>query len=664
MMFLNPFLLYLLPLAALPVAIHFLNRFRYRRVRWAATALLEGSRRDSFRFSVLRDVALLLLRCAAVVLLVFALARPVVRSGVVSRLGVVEQVERVLVVDDTASMRGAFDDIRRAVSRLLAGTYRWTVLCVASGEVWRSFEDTPGDVARGLSCTDAAGDVAEAVARALDEAVGSGGEVQLVVLSDLQSATWRPRDAGRWEELARRLRGMPGGVLVRVVRVRSLPAANVAVENVSVQPAVFFPGEKVHLECSLGRGGNGGALRVPVRLEVNGEVVAAAEADFPSGGSVAACSFEVEVGGDGIGGAVAVRDGGGLPADDRRYFFLVPAGRLRAVLLSPGEPPRSILLALDPARAGAGKVPVGSAVRLDLKRFGTRDYVLTDYDVAVAWCKGLSALDEEYLLGQLDAFVRRGGVLVLFVAEALPRRLADFLASSFGIVVGRRVAERRSRPMIALAAGKGLLDVLAGFRGVGLSHFSVGKHFSLETNGNARAIVGLSGGATWLVGGTSGECTAYVFASGCDGSDTDLVYGPLFLPLVQQMILSSVKGGGIRSVDAGTAVGKVEKAVAPGGRTLTAGVRPFVPLRAGVYTLVREGGRIEKMGVNVPAEESSLDAVDEGTLKELFGGAASFRLVSVDEAVGGAGAGLWFLLLGGVLLAMMLEVWLEGRNGG
>src|ERR1700722_12373733 len=76
MTFLQPFILWGLPLALLPVLIHLLNRMRYRTQRWAAMSFLFSANRASTRYAKLRQFLLLACRMLALLALILAIARP------------------------------------------------------------------------------------------------------------------------------------------------------------------------------------------------------------------------------------------------------------------------------------------------------------------------------------------------------------------------------------------------------------------------------------------------------------------------------------------------------------------------------------------------------------------------------------------------------------
>src|SRR5580704_5404967 len=104
MNFLNTALLGGFAAVAVPIVIHLLNRRRFKVLRWAAMDfLLEAARMNRKRVQM-EHLIVLLLRCAAVALIVAAVARPVATRGALAKLpGARDQVERVVIVDDSAS---------------------------------------------------------------------------------------------------------------------------------------------------------------------------------------------------------------------------------------------------------------------------------------------------------------------------------------------------------------------------------------------------------------------------------------------------------------------------------------------------------------------------------------------------------------------------------
>ena len=89
----------------LPIIIHLLNRQKFKIVDWAAMEFLLEANRKNRRRVLLEDLLLLLMRCLAIFLLVFLLARPFMSSDRLAGLGMDSvSVHRIVVIDDSPSM--------------------------------------------------------------------------------------------------------------------------------------------------------------------------------------------------------------------------------------------------------------------------------------------------------------------------------------------------------------------------------------------------------------------------------------------------------------------------------------------------------------------------------------------------------------------------------
>lgn len=98
--FLNPLLLAAVPLCAIPIVIHLLNRRRYHRVPWAAMEYLLAAMKRNRKRLRMEQWLVLLLRTLAVLLLVGLVSRPQLGGG-----GILSsRTHHVIVLDDSASM--------------------------------------------------------------------------------------------------------------------------------------------------------------------------------------------------------------------------------------------------------------------------------------------------------------------------------------------------------------------------------------------------------------------------------------------------------------------------------------------------------------------------------------------------------------------------------
>src|SRR5215207_3945208 len=127
MAFLSPILLTGLVLASVPVIIHLLNRRRFRIVDWAPMKYLKLTIKTNRRRMRIEQFLLLAVRTLAVIVLILAVARPVLSAtGLGSWLGSRGRAARVIVIDDSLSMgyradgrRSAFDIAKDAAGELI-----------------------------------------------------------------------------------------------------------------------------------------------------------------------------------------------------------------------------------------------------------------------------------------------------------------------------------------------------------------------------------------------------------------------------------------------------------------------------------------------------------------------------------------------------------------
>ncbi|MCA9271215.1 MAG: BatA domain-containing protein, partial [Planctomycetales bacterium] len=192
--------------AAAPLVIHLLNRRRFRVVQWAAMDFLRQALQRNRRIMQLRDLLLLLLRSAAVLLFGMALAQPLMKSVGSDDYDPSKPLHAVLIVDNSLSMGyqegldatlldKAKDKAEAFIKKLPAGS-RITVapLCGApesfSLDPYRTADDALGAlrqiqvVHRATSVSSAANLATKAI-----EAEPSYAK-RVVVLSDQQRGNW------------------------------------------------------------------------------------------------------------------------------------------------------------------------------------------------------------------------------------------------------------------------------------------------------------------------------------------------------------------------------------------------------------------------------------------------------------------------------------------
>lgn len=202
--------------AAVPIVLHLLNRRRVRVLRWAAMDFLRESIHRSRRLIRLRDVVLMALRAAALVLLGLALARPYFSwSGGAGSAG--QPVHAVMLVDNSLSMSSAgvagtlLDEAKTAAKGLLdrlPGGSAVSVMPLCGGPAGgvpepRGSRDDAREAVDLIEVVDRKAVAGESAALAA-EAAGTGPPGlarRVVIFGDQQAVNWPAGAAGAWKPL-------------------------------------------------------------------------------------------------------------------------------------------------------------------------------------------------------------------------------------------------------------------------------------------------------------------------------------------------------------------------------------------------------------------------------------------------------------------------------
>jgi hypothetical protein len=274
MTFLQPILLWALPLILLPVVIHFLNRLRHRPQPWGAMQFLLAATRNSASNTRLRQFLILLFRVLCVLMLVLFLARPLAGGWLGWALAPAPDAI-VILLDRSASMEMQIGGAskRELALRQFAGaaapferSSRLILIDSATlqpRELTRAASLTDSPLTR---ATDTAADIPAMLAAAFHWLVDNrSGSAELWIASDGQRGNWLPEDP-RWKSLAAQL-----GSLSQKVRVRVLALSQPAGANQSILLKEILrqrQGEKSELQFVLDIQRNRNS-DVPIPLTVN-----------------------------------------------------------------------------------------------------------------------------------------------------------------------------------------------------------------------------------------------------------------------------------------------------------------------------------------------------------------------------------------------------------
>ncbi len=277
MIFSVPILLYLLPLAGLPILFHLILKQKKRTMVFSTLMFFHQVDPKLNTRRQIREWLLLLLRVLMIALVLLALSRPTLRSAV----GTGGKLSLVAIIDNSGSMTGASDQddltklecakegARRLLSSLEQGTDAALVLLVEDRAVGVP-KTLTADRDELLKCldriapTEATGDAQRALSQAFERlrsTAARGGVVH--VFSDLQQA--------EWGENAKRFEAKDGLVHTYLHRIGTSPQprANVAVTAVVLPQQRILIGQPYEVGLSLR---NNSEVTADVRVNcVNGQ---------------------------------------------------------------------------------------------------------------------------------------------------------------------------------------------------------------------------------------------------------------------------------------------------------------------------------------------------------------------------------------------------------
>jgi hypothetical protein len=638
-LFANPFFLWLLPLAGLPVIFHLF--FRVKKRPRPFPTLMFFHRLDP-RLSARKQIKewlILILRTLLILFVLLALARPRWLAG-----GVGGSVSTVLILDNSGSMSRRLKTVTEAAHALLTSLDRndnaGIVLLVDDPTVslpaGLSSDRAALDTALNrLAETEATGNVGAALRRAfalLETSRATRQEIH--IFTDLQEAEWA-RAAG---DLTGR-----AGVTITIHRIRQGPLteANIALTGVTLPQQRLLAGRPVTLRVGLR---NTTALLARARLNVTDdaghqgaeEIVLGPdeEKELTLVRTVETAGFHwFNLGVDGDGFAADNRAGVACAAAEKSAVLFVGA---------PGD--FGVLpVAISPAAEGrlSGLVPVFVS-EANLPR------ALVEKKPLLVVLPATMPIPRDY--------VERGGNVLIVPAA-----------------VG---AETRAEgaPVVVLAKGAALFNDLRDDKGdVALRSLKAFRFAPVDAPG-ATVLLGLEDGRALLTEQVIGQGRVFTSGIGFDATWSTLPLKGAFLALAQSMALAGEDpGAAITRLVAGDR--ETSGAAVPihirslAGSPLdwkgAAATAPAFP-RAGVYA-VEENGRTTYVSIRASDREGNWKFVTGDALPALGGLKHTVRTYTTPESLAreahviNRGADWYLPLFLLALAALLIEGWLANQ---
>ena len=337
MIFVQPAFLWGLLALLIPIAVHFFNFRRYRKVYFSNVDRLMEVKSEKRKVSRLRRWLVLLMRCLAIAALVLAFAQPTLPgSGQQMQPGTTAVS---IYIDNSFSMENSGSDgsqleTAKQKAREIVAAYRpgdrFQLLSnTLSGEEfrWLSREEflDAVDVLQVNPASRRLSEVAQRQADFLGQSNAANRHAYLV--SDFQTST---ADLNQLSTLNAQLSTLS----YTLVPLEGIATDNLYIDTLTLDAPAYFVGGNVTVEATVRNEGSRDVEKLPVKLYVNGRERALATLDLPAGSSAkTSMHFTIDSAGW-LNGRVEIAD---YPVtfDDNYYFSLLAGQRIE--MLQVGE---------------------------------------------------------------------------------------------------------------------------------------------------------------------------------------------------------------------------------------------------------------------------------------------------------------------------------------
>lgn len=641
MTFLQPWMLFALPVMALPIIIHLINQRRFQTIRWAAMMFLLAANRMSRGYARIRQWLILLFRTLAVAGLIMAVSRPLA-SGFLGLAAGGRADTTLILVDRSPSMQqgaGAMSKLdsgkRQLVQSLsLLGSGRWVVVDSANNrpidiETPKSLESLPE--------TDGVSSSADlpALLQTAYEYIQANkpSRTEIWICSDLRQNDWNA-DNGRWQTLRESFLELSQGVRFHLLAYPDAAPENRAIRVTGVRRIENAAGAELLLSLRIDQAATTeGTVTVPVQLEIEGARSEIGVELRGNEGELKDHSIPIERAQARGWGKVSI------PADanaaDNEFYFV----------FDQPAPRKTIIVADDPA--AVRPLVLAASISPDPSTRCEAEVLTPDQLAGVEWetvalLLWQAPLPTDDMARTVQGFCNRGGQAVFLPP---PAPTDDEFA-------GLRWKDWQERPDgLPISTWMGDQDLLAHSKsGTALPVGQLEVTRFCEVQGESTPLAALQDGATLLARSTSQRNAAFC-ATTTQGKDSSLARDGVVLYVMIQRALAAGASvlGNTRQLVAG------EVPLTSTGDWQRLGGNPDVlstayAVEAGVY---QAGEKL--LAVNRSEAEDRVAVVTDARLAPLFQGLDFDR---VDDRAGSRSSlieEIWRLFLALMMAALIVE---------
>ena len=652
MTFLQPFILFALPLIALPILIHLINQNRHKTIPWAATMFLLQAKRMARGMARLRYILIMIARMLAVAGLIFAISRPM--SGGWLGLTTSGAPELTVVILDRSVSMEEQDPVtnrskRETAVEKLASVFRDlgrnTRIALFDSATGKRFDLNSPEALLELpeiAPTSTGADIPALMQEATEYILtNEAGRTDVWICSDLRQSDWNP-SGGRWESVREQLRNRDG-VRLYLLAYQDLAPDNLAVSVSGVHRRETTDGAELVMDLKLTRAT---ATTEPVQIPVT----------FVIGGARSTVNLEMT-------GAQLVRNGHTIPIDreskrgwgrvelprdanssDSVFTFVYAEPAVQKTVIVSDDTDASELLRLAVATPSDRSL-VYEAQVLPAAQAATIEW---DQTAFVIWH---APLPTDVLAKQLESFVGMGGCVMFFPPE-VPTDTTLF---------GTRWEawqEPQDADQFALSRWRTDTDLLGNSQsGTPLPVGQVVAYRSCElVNENATVLAQLQKGPPLLVRSPTDQGAVW-FCSTLPTTDHSsfVTNGITFYVMIQRAVARGAAAlGEARQYDCGSLQAGIAESWKPLDDDSARILLSQRTINSGLYESEEAA-----FALNRPLEEDAVELVSDGTLEQVLNG---LNYTRIDDKAGSAMAlasEVWRTFLVLMIVALMAEALLS-----
>jgi hypothetical protein len=523
MSFLAPLFFVALAGLAIPVLLHLTQREKKQIVHFPSLMFVRRIPYQSVRRRKIHNWLLLMVRLAALALIVLAFARPLIQRDNMAPIGAGSR-EVVVLLDNSYSM-GFGDHWQRATAAAraefakLSASDRGTLVLFSSGADIQLRSTSERDRLNAVVDTAKPGDASTRYSPALKVAGSIVAESTLprrevVIISDFQRGGWRGEEGAR----------LPQGVTLTPIAVQgAADRANLSVTGLSLARSTFSNQERLTVTAVITNRTERPVSGSTIALETAGLPVANKPLSVEPGGSASVTFDPVTISSKNFRGTARLADDA-LSADNAFNFVVSPSEPVRLTIVDRGNADLYLTRALaigDSPRFEAVSRQADALSDEDLRRSAV--VVLNDVDVSGSLARRLA----KYVEGG-------GGLFVATGPRATWPQDVDLLPATIGNPVDRTRGDWGR--IGGLEYGHPVFEPFRAPRSGDFSSVPVYGYRNLTAAKNAQVLARFDAGAPAVAERRAGNGRVLIWGSTLDVSWSDLPQRPVFLPFIHRAV--------------------------------------------------------------------------------------------------------------------------------